>query len=86
LPTIAVVQHSALPKQVVEQDQTLLVPSDPSHLIAVAGHCSAHPKKEGIAEQNQKHSTPPAAEPVGANRLAVVVGPKDWLVVDPTHC
>lgn len=64
---IAVVQNSALPKQVVEQDQEHLVPSDPSHLIAVAGYCSVHSRKEGIAEQNWVHSILLAAATVGPN-------------------
>lgn len=83
---IAVARNSAFPRQVVEQGQVLLVSFDPNHLIAVAGHYSALPRKEGIAEQNPVHSILPAAEMVDPNQLAVVVGPKDWLVVAPRHC
>ena len=84
---IAVVRNSALPRQVVEQDQVLLVPSDPSHPVAVAGHCSAHSRKEGIAEQNRVHSILPAAETIGPNHLAVAVDPNHLAVVaGSTHC
>jgi len=45
---IAVVQNSALPRQIVEPDQMPLVLSDPSHLVAE--YCSALPRKEEIVE------------------------------------
>ena len=84
---IAVVQNSALPRQAAEQGQIPLVLFGPSHLLAAAGHCSAHPRKEGIAEQNRVHSILPAAETIGPNHLAVAVDPNHLAVVaGSTHC
>lgn len=64
---IVAVQNSVLPRQVVEQDQTLLVPSDPSHLLAAVGHYFALPTQVGTAEQNQVDSSLPTAGTAGPN-------------------
>jgi hypothetical protein len=83
---IAAGQNSVLPRQIVEQDQTLLVSPDPSHLVAVVGHYSAPPTQVGTAEQNQMDSILPTAGTADPRQLVVAVDPKDSLVADSRHC